>query len=253
MKKGTSRLEVCNQSRQSAGSQHPGFTLIELLVVISIVALLIAILLPALQKAREASRNIKCLSTTRQLGVAFYAYSVNNKDYALPWKTASPDNVQWNYNKEFASLLNISLDNSGRGYPGEMLCPTAVGMQGGTDAAGGRLQWYGINQEPWRRPQSGNGRYYRVNDVVKQGKALLMADSMIWILTSTRADVYVNEFLPSDSTKNGAIAYRHMGLKNVNILFFDGHGQSMNRDVVKSDPVDGKEVTWLYMTDKGRD
>ena len=189
----------------------------------------------------------------RQFGVAFYAYSVNNKDYALPWKTASPDNVQWNYNKEFASQMNVSLDNSGKGYPGNMLCPTAVGMQGGTLTANDRLQWYGINQEPWRRPQSGNGRYYRVNDVQTQGKALLFADSMIWILTSTRSDVYVNEFTPNDSTRNGAIAYRHMGLKNTNILFFDSHGQSMNRDVVKSNPVDGLEVTWLYMTNKGLD
>ncbi len=55
-----------------------GFTLVELLVVIGIISVLIAILLPALSRAREEARRIACLSNLRQLGMGFYMYATEN-------------------------------------------------------------------------------------------------------------------------------------------------------------------------------
>jgi prepilin-type N-terminal cleavage/methylation domain-containing protein len=76
-------------------SRH-GFTLIELLVVISIVSLLMAILLPALAKARERSRQIKCASTLHSLGLAQNLYAMDYKWFIAPeLEVAQTWNQHW--------------------------------------------------------------------------------------------------------------------------------------------------------------
>ncbi len=80
-------------SPSSARRRRSGFTLIELLVVIGVIALLVGLLLPAVQKARESANRISCANNLKQITLAMHHYHLNNEH--LPPRCLMDNGATW--------------------------------------------------------------------------------------------------------------------------------------------------------------
>lgn len=84
-------MKHLNLSQQGDRDTEQGFTLVELLVVIAIIGVLVAILLPAIQAAREASRRSACQNNLRQIGLALLNFESTNKELPVGAKSQKID------------------------------------------------------------------------------------------------------------------------------------------------------------------
>lgn len=227
----------------SKADTRAAFTLIELLVVISIIALLIAILLPALKQTRESARQIQCSSMLRQFGLANHMYADEFKGHFLPVRidaaySPTGPTLNWYGVAPFQKLLGLSGDSYGGGvgtsndrWPASRLCPSAATVSEATPRID---RSYGYNNTgnsgdfylgftAGDEPNILSFGVHRDTQVVSPSANLMFADGLHDRLMRNESHSYVNE-----ASTGQTPAYRHAG-ESANVAFFDGHAATLSR------------------------
>ncbi len=140
------------------GSSRRAFTLIELLVVISIVALLMAVLLPALSRVRKQARAVACRANLRQWGIALHVYA-NTHDGKLP-----PGNLTFTRGYYDELWRTTMLDS--RNSKGIMLCPMATRVSEETSGEGATFKAWRRSPVNIGKPASGSYGSYGGNFII---------------------------------------------------------------------------------------